>query len=75
MKGTFNQGWWNCFESFTNEFMSVYNDGRIPMAVLKSAGITEKEAQRELGKLLDNIGYNGIMDMINLLYCYLEEIN
>jgi len=51
MKGTFNQGWWNCFESFA----SMLLDER-PAAegfcteVLKGAGITAREAQAWLNK-------------------------
>ena len=45
-KGTFNQGWWNCFESFAAELLSVdrYAEG-ICIAVLNGAGITKKEVE------------------------------
>ena len=45
-KGTFNQGWWNCFESFAAELLSVdrYAEG-ICIAVLNGAGINKKEAE------------------------------
>lgn len=48
-KGTFNQGWWNCFWSFAAELLSVdrFAD-RICIRVLEGAGITRKEAQYQL---------------------------
>ena len=48
-KGTFNQGWWNCFWSFAAELLSVnkFADG-ICISVLEGAGITRKEAQYQL---------------------------
>lgn len=51
MKGTFNQGWWNCFESFAAELLSVnsYADD-ICTKVLDGAGITKKEAGAWLDK-------------------------
>ena len=45
MKGTFNQGWWNCFESFTAELLSSSPAATdIATRVLDGAGITEREA-------------------------------
>lgn len=51
MKGTFNQGWWNCFESFAAELMSMDNDFLITCRrVLADAGITKREAEAWLNK-------------------------
>ena len=45
MKGTFNQGWWNCFEHFAAELLdqNPYMDD-LCTSVLNSAGITKREA-------------------------------
>lgn len=44
-KGTFNQGWWNCFESFTAELLSFNNnEEQIVLNVLIGAGISKREA-------------------------------
>lgn len=45
MRGTFNQGWWNCFESFAAEllFQNQYAED-ICTSVLTGAGITKREA-------------------------------
>lgn len=44
-KGTFNRGWWNCFEHFAAELLDS-NPGAddIAMRVLEGAGITVREA-------------------------------
>jgi len=49
MKGTFNQGWWNCFESFASELLddNPYA-GSICFNVLRDAGITKKEVAYHL---------------------------
>lgn len=45
MKGTFNQGWWNCFEHFAAELLSVDpNMDDLCIGVLNGAGITKREA-------------------------------
>ena len=45
MKGTFNQGWWNCFEHFAAELLSVDQYmGDLCISVLTGAGITKREA-------------------------------
>jgi len=44
-KGTFNQGWWNCFESFAAELLfQNNNEKQVILNVLSGAGITKKEA-------------------------------
>jgi hypothetical protein len=51
MKGTFNQGWWNCFESFAAEILSVDKyAGTACRHVLEDAGITKREAMAWLDK-------------------------
>lgn len=56
MKGTFNQGWWNCFESFAAEILSVDKyAGTACRHVLEDAGITKREAMAWLNKTDHNI--------------------
>lgn len=50
MKGTFNQGWWNCFESFATELSHTTNGYSICMSVLQGAGITKREATAFINK-------------------------
>lgn len=50
MKGTFNQGWWNCFESFAAELLYIQNNENIVINVLSGAGITKREAKAWLDK-------------------------
>lgn len=50
MKGTFNQGWWNCFESFAAELLSENHHESLCRRVLEGAGITAKEASAWLDK-------------------------
>ena len=51
MKGTFNQGWWNCFESFASALLSAdkYADC-FCMGMLEDAGITKREASAFIKK-------------------------
>lgn len=50
-KGTFNQGWWNCFESFAAELLSTEGQAEgVCRRVLEGAGITEREALAWLNK-------------------------
>lgn len=50
-KGTFNQGWWNCFESFAAELLSTEGQSEgVCRRVLDGAGITEREAQSWLNR-------------------------
>ena len=51
-KGTFNQGWWNCFESFAAELLSVdsTNGETVCRRVLDAAGISAREAGAWLDK-------------------------
>ncbi len=50
-KGTFNQGWWNCFESFAAELLSTEGQAEgVCRRVLDGAGITRREAQAWLDK-------------------------
>jgi len=45
MKGSFNKGWWNCFEHFAAELLNQNpNADDIAYRVLESAGITSREA-------------------------------
>ena len=54
MKGTFNQGWWNCFESFAAELLFQNEDADdICINVLRAAGITSREAQAWLDKPIE----------------------
>lgn len=51
MKGTFNQGWWNCFESFAIELLSIdKTHENTCLRVLKEAGISKHEAAAWLDK-------------------------
>ena len=51
MKGTFNQGWWNCFESFAIKLSSINpNADIICTEILREAAITEREARAWLDK-------------------------
>lgn len=45
MKGTFNKGWWNCFEHFAAELLDCdpYMED-LCIRVLQAAGITNREA-------------------------------
>ena len=45
MKGTFNKGWWNCFEHFAAELLDCDpNMEDLCIRVLQAAGITSREA-------------------------------
>lgn len=56
MKGTFNQGWWNCFESFAAEILKTDKyGGNACRHVLEDAGITKREAMAWLNKTDHNI--------------------
>jgi len=45
MKGTFNKGWWNCFEHFAAELLDCNpNMEDLCIRVLQAAGITSREA-------------------------------
>lgn len=51
MKGTFNQGWWNCFESFAAELLSTDRTAEnVCTRVLEGAGISHREAGAWLDK-------------------------
>lgn len=51
MKGTFNQGWWNCFESFAAEILKTDRyGGSACRHVLEDAGITKREAMAWLNR-------------------------
>lgn len=44
-KGSFNKGWWNCFESFAAELLDCNPQAdNIAYRVLQGAGITQREA-------------------------------
>ena len=44
-KGSFNAGWWNCFDSFTSELAGINgNYEATANNVLSAAGITQREA-------------------------------
>lgn len=45
IKGTFNAGWWNCYEHFAAELLDQNpNAEDVCTSVLRSAGITKREA-------------------------------
>lgn len=45
MRGTFNKGWWNCFEHFAAELLDLNPQmDDICVSVLTGAGITKREA-------------------------------
>lgn len=44
MKGSFNQGWWNCFETFAENLLFVSNNTKPITDTLSDAGITKREA-------------------------------
>lgn len=50
-KGSFNAGWWNCFDSFTAE-LADFNGQYEATAyrVLSAAGISQREAAWHLGQ-------------------------
>ena len=52
MKGTFNQGWWNCFETFAGELLKNDNGENFNLCteVLRGAGISGREARAWLDK-------------------------
>ena len=50
MKGTFNQGWWNCFESFASVLHYNTNGESLCRGILEGAGITKREAAAFLNK-------------------------
>ena len=67
MKGTFNQGWWNCFESFALEILKTDKyGGTICRHVLEDAGITKREAMAWLNKT----DHNAEMEEIVRSYYY-----
>jgi len=50
-KGTFNQGWWNCFESFASELLSANRcASALCTSILNGAGITRREARSWLDR-------------------------
>lgn len=62
-KGTFNQGWWNCFEHFAAELLdSNPSADDIAYRVLQGAGITAREA----GYWLDHTDcpYRGVVEVV-----------
>lgn len=46
----FDEGWWNCFNSYTNDVMNAIPYSQIPSSVLKGAGVTKEEALYVLNK-------------------------
>lgn len=46
----FDEGWWNCFNSYTNDIMNALPYSQIPSAVLEGAGVTKEEALYVLNK-------------------------
>lgn len=50
-KGTFNQGWWNCFEHIAAELLDMSDQYETFLKrTLKAAGITKREAQSWLNR-------------------------
>ena len=46
----FDEGWWNCFDSYTNDVMDVMSYSQIPLSILEGAGVTKEEALYVLNK-------------------------
>ena len=71
-KGTFNQGWWNCFWSFAAELLSSdkFADG-ICISVLEGAGITRKEARYQLDN--PQTGNDSVQEVIREYLARLEK--
>ena len=70
MKGTFNQGWWNCFENFAAELLDVNSYAEnVCTNVLTAAGISEHEALSWLGRYRGNN-----MKVYNIVHEYWMKI-
>lgn len=51
MKGTFNQGWWNCFETVAAGLLGMSDQyGQFLLQTLSDAGISRREAYAWLDK-------------------------
>lgn len=70
MKGTFNQGWWNCFESFATVLHHNTNGYSLCMGILQGAGITKREAISFINKA----EYHD-PDVVELVRDYLNKIS
>jgi len=70
MKGTFNQGWWNCFESFAAILHSNINGYSLCMDILQGAGITKREALAFINK----VGHHD-PDVVEIVKDYLNKIS
>lgn len=46
----FDKGWWNCFNSYTNDIINAMPYSQIPSAVLEGGGVTKEEALYVLNK-------------------------
>lgn len=46
----FDKGWWNCFNSYTNDVMNTMSYSLIPFTILEGAGVTKEEALYVLNK-------------------------
>lgn len=66
----FDQGWWNCFNSFANNcYMTKADNLSACHEVLNGAGVTKEEALYVLNK---NILYGNAVDVVEK-YFKLEE--
>ena len=64
----FDKGWWNCFNSYTNNVMNVMPCSLIPLAILEGAGVTKEEALHVLNKtFLSGKAINVVSEYINTL--------
>ena len=65
----FDKGWWNCFDSYTNDVMDVMSYSQIPLSILKGAGVTKEEALHVLNKtsFLTGKAINVVNEYINTL--------
>jgi hypothetical protein len=70
MKGTFNQGWWNCFESFATVLHYNSNGESLCMGILEGAGITKREATAFINKA----EYHD-PDVVELVRNYMLKLN
>lgn len=46
----FDNGWWICFNSYTNEVMNATPYSQIPLVILENTGIIKEEALYALNK-------------------------
>ena len=62
----FNEGWWNCFNSFANNTRSDYDS--VCMEVLNGAGVTKEEAE----EIIQSGNLYGMA--VNILKNYIKQM-